>query len=442
MVSNTVLTKQIYACLKEGLSGTLPYSFIYQSSNESISTIGLNPENIILFQDNKLSIKREGVEQEIALSDGSLFKQIKSLLDPQKPCFFLISPDIYRGLQDPLVPSAIFIQPSAEIRIHEDNSITTWYTNPQTEEALRNSITKAINQKAQKNTFSNKPLGNNKTNKWESEPDDSFLNRLRESIKLLQTEAGKMIVSRTYKQPYSSSLDPFQLYDIYSDLEPNCAASHYANIGDNQFSLGCSPENIFELKDNTLFFDVIASTRGVSADPEKNKRWEQELLEDEKENTEHIMALNRYKKRMQQLCHEELYQVDFFKKVRAFKHVKHLYSRLSGQLRRGIELFDLLEDSYPPLNSYPDKLVLKADLRTEPFYFYGGMVGYSESGMENASCFLNIRAALLSGSQAITQGGVGVIKDSQAESELLEVQNKLACLMEAFNSWQGKQHAS
>jgi len=70
------------------------------------------------------------------------------------------------------------------------------------------------------------------------------------------------------------------------------------------------------------------------------------------------------------------------------------------------------------------------------------MVGYSEIGMDNASCFLNIRAALLSDSQAFTQGGVGVIKDSQAESELLEVQNKLACLMEAFDLWQGQQHAS
>lgn len=442
MMTTTVLTKQIYAALKEELPDTAPYSFIYQSSNEPFSTIGLNPENIVLFQDNKLIIKKDGSEQQVALSDEPLFKQIKSLLNPQKPCFFLISPDIYRGLQDPLVPSAIFIQPSVEIRINKDKSIEIWFANPQSEKALKKSISKVLNNKTSEKPTFNKHQNNNKTNTWTSEADDSFLKRLRASINLLQTEAGKMIISRTYKQPYASSLDTFHLYDIYSDLEPNCAASHYANIGDNQYSLGCSPENIFELKDNTLFFDVIASTRGVSPDPEKNKRWQQELLEDEKENTEHIMALNRYKNRMQQLCQKGQYQIDFIKKVRTFKHVKHLYSRLSGQLKSGIKLFDLLEDSYPPLNSYPDSLVLKADLRIEPFHFYGGMVGYSEIGMDNASCFLNIRAALLSGSQAFTQGGVGVIKDSQAESELLEVQNKLACLMEAFDLWQGQQHAS
>lgn len=442
MMTNTVRTKQIYAALKEELPNALPYSFIYQSSNEPFSAIGLSSENVILLQDSRLIIKREGTEQEIKLSEGGLFKQIKSLLDPQLPCFFLISPDIYRGLQDPLVPSAIFIQPSAEIRINKDNSIETWYANAQSEKTLKQYVTKVLNKRTPKQPTFNKLQNNNHSNAWASEADDSFLKRLRASINLLQTEAGKMIISRTYKQPYSSSLDTFQLYDIYSDLEPNCAASHYANIGENQYSLGCSPENIFELKDNTLFFDVIASTRGVSADPEKNERWQQELLEDEKENTEHMMALNRYKSRMQQLCQEGEYQVDFIKKVRAFKHVKHLYSRLSGQLKPSIKLFDLLEGSYPPLNSYPDSLVLKADLRTEPFHFYGGMVGYSEIGMSNASCFLNIRAALLSDSQAFTQGGVGVIKDSQAESELLEVQNKLACLMEAFNLWQGQQRAS
>ncbi|MBQ0725702.1 MAG: chorismate-binding protein, partial [Cycloclasticus sp.] len=277
---------------------------------------------------------------------------------------------------------------------------------------------------------------------WASEPDNEFLNRLRESIKLLQTETGKMIISRTYKSQFSSSLNPFHLYDIYSALEPNCAASHYANIGAHQYSVGCSPENIFELKDGTLFFDIIASTRGVSSDPEKNKRWHQELLEDEKENTEHMMAFNRYKARMQDLCIEGKYKVDFLKQVREFKHVKHLYSRLSGQLKQGVNLFQLLKDSYPPLNSYPENLILKADPRTEPFYFYGGMVGYAEAGFKNASCFLNIRAAMLKGTQAFTQGGVGVVKESQAELELLEVKNKLACLMEAFELWQGKKHAS
>ena len=437
MSNNVPFTNQCYESLLDSFSGQLPYSYVFQTTNNHASWIGLEPKKIVTVQNNQLTIKQDGQERQSALQPSSFFEQIEAALDKNSPYFFIISSDIYRQLQAPNVPSVIFIQPSIEIQLTNSAPPTTWFSDRNTSTKFREKILSALNSAQQIPPAPVSSFASSSDNAWESETDTEFLERLNKAIHLLQENIGKMIICRTYRKGIDPLLNPFKLYDIYSQMEANCAASHYANLGNNQHSLGCSPENIFELNDQTLSFDVIAATRGVSKNQKKDASWRKQLIEDKKENAEHMMALERYKARLETLCKPGSYKTDFIKKIREFKHVRHLHSRLSGEIKSDISLFQLITDSYPPLNSYPEQLVLKADTRKEPNYFYGGMVGHMNAGWENSSCFLNLRSTLLNGDQAITQGGVGVINHSKAESELLEVKNKLACLMDAFEVWQG-----
>ena len=274
-------------------------------------------------------------------------------------------------------------------------------------------------------------------NHWNGEDDPHFLERLSRAIETLQSVNGKMILTRTYQKACATDLDPLALYETYSAFESGAAASHYAALGNNTHSIGCSPENVFELSNGRLCFDVVAATRGISADADEDARWLHELQTDPKEHKEHNMALERYQRRMQQLCSPASVTLDQHMDVRTLRHVRHLHSRISGALQPPTDFFDMLRGSSPPLCSYPDELIPLADPGIEPTRFYGGMVGRLAPGWQDARCFLNLRAVLLKGNHLHTQGGVGVIRESIPRQELLEVSNKLRSLKEAIAVWEG-----
>ena len=73
-------------------------------------------------------------------------------------------------------------------------------------------------------------------------------------------------------------------------MEPAAACSHFLQIDEGICSFGCSPENVFEVENGRLIFDVVAGTRGVSPGPDKDARWLTTLQTDPKELREHMMA--------------------------------------------------------------------------------------------------------------------------------------------------------
>jgi len=150
------------------------------------------------------------------------------------------------------------------------------------------------------------------------------------------------------------------------------------------------------------------------------------------------MSFNLYLKRLTNLCQPGTAKVDQSLGVRTLKRVRHLHSRLSGRLRPDLDLIDLLEESFPPLSSYPDELIPLADPGLEPTRFYGGIVGRAGPGWNEISCFLNLRSALLQNQTLYTQGGVGVISESKPRQEMLEVANKLSSLLEAVSTWESE----
>ncbi|KJS09217.1 MAG: hypothetical protein VR73_03010 [Gammaproteobacteria bacterium BRH_c0] len=270
---------------------------------------------------------------------------------------------------------------------------------------------------------------------WDSQSDDQFVKRLHDGISLLAQYEGKLIVSRGYQKKARGDL--FKFFEIFAGREPTSACSHYIKISENIQSVGCSPENVFELEDRRLVFDVVASTRGISPDPEKDRRWIEELKSDPKEIREHMMAFNRYQARMESLVEKNSLSIDQFQDVLEMGMVRHLHSKLSGDLRSDLNWVSLLKDSFPPLTSYPAELAERMQDNPEPNRYYGGVVGRVAPNAKTVGAYLNIRALLSCDETLYTQGGVGVIAESSAEKELLEVKNKLRGLMTAVDIWQG-----
>jgi anthranilate/para-aminobenzoate synthase component I len=87
------------------------------------------------------------------------------------------------------------------------------------------------------------------------------------------------------------------------------------------------------------------------------------------------------------------------------------------------------------LGARPSELSAISDAEAAPHRYYGGVVGHAHG--ETGGCFLNIRTALFLDDVIHAKVGVGVLRESDAHSELVETRDKLSGLLEAFQLWAG-----
>jgi anthranilate/para-aminobenzoate synthase component I len=333
---------------------------------------------------------------------------LKELVDPRYPAFLLVGADIERTARDPDLPLLVCVQPLYEVEF------SAYGDEPAAAAVLQNAPATG----------------------WHTQPDQVFCDRVAVAIDALHRRTfGKMIMTRPYQKPVPAR-DRLALFELFAASEPAAAASHFLQIGPQLHSLGCSPENIFEVSGGQLSFDVVAATRGISPDPQVDRQWLEALSADPKERREHQMAFDRYQARLETLIEAGSLCIERKMDVLQLGNVRHLYSRLSGRLRPGMDWVRMLADAYPPLMSYPADLHPLADVPGEPNRFYGGVVGRIAPHDGPAALFLNLRACLIKASELYTLGGVGVIAESEPAKELLEVKNKLSGLMKAIAAWE------
>ncbi|MCB2050190.1 MAG: chorismate-binding protein [Novosphingobium sp.] len=402
----TVLTDACAAFARQG-QGEDCGQYIFQIPRQGRAFVGIGVHRTVSCQEGTFTICDESGQRTIACTDNPL-QQAGTLLEPDRPSFWMVGPDLARSVSDPALPLIYCVQPKVEIEIAGDaNDLET--ASELTAEPAEG---------------------------WTTQDDATFTRRLESAIATLSDYPdGKMIITRSYRRTCAGR-DPFELFRIFAASEPSAACNHFARIGENAISLGCSPENVFEVRDGKLIFDVVAATRGKSADPETDARWKEALRTDAKEQREHIMAFERYRQRIETLIQPNSLEIDFQMKVLELGNVRHLYSRASGTLREDLDWQTILSDSFPALISYPPALQSIADPQQEPLRYYGGIVGRVGGGMRDAAFFLNLRAALTLNDVLHTQGGVGVIRESEPAKELLEVRNKLSGLFKAIAAWE------
>lgn len=411
--------------------------YCFHVPERDVAWVGAWPERVLTYGSEGFDMRTP--TQHVRLPDGGdPFAVLRRELDSSRPCFFMVSLDLRRAARDPALPLLSFIQPSMELKFSRMRGRAVSMIDAASP-ALERQVGELLAEPQDHCTKGVRHGSNvHATFPWRTEGDGPFLRRLEEAVRVLGTTPGKMIISRSYHKEMRPGLDPFRLFEIYAASEPHAAASHCLALDQSTFSLGCSPENVFELEQGRLAFDVIAATRGRSDDPEKDQRWLSELQQDDKERTEHLMAFDRYRQRLEKLCQAGSATIEKSMDVRTLKRVRHLYSRVSGMLRPDLDFIDLLEESFPPLSSYPDELIPLADPGLEPMRYYGGIVGRAGPGLNETSCFLNLRSVLIQDGVIHTQGGVGVIRESKPRQELLEVMNKLRSLMEAVDAWENE----
>jgi len=121
--------------------------------------------------------------------------------------------------------------------------------------------------------------------------------------------------------------------------------------------------------------------------------------------------------------------------IERYSHVMHIVSNIEGQVRPGVDAFDLFRATFPAgtLSGAPKVRAMEIieeleGVRRGP---YGGAVGYFSYDGSMDTC-ITIRALVMRGDRVYIQAGAGIVADSDPASEYDECVNKARALAVAI----------
>ena len=197
--------------------------------------------------------------------------------------------------------------------------------------------------------------------------------------------------------------------------------------------LGSSPESLIKAVNGKVITNPIAGTRPRGKTKEEDSQLEQDLLLDEKELAEHKMLVDLARNDVGKVSNFGSISIDKYIKVEKFKHVMHLVSEVSGELKKDYSCVDALISCLPAgtVSGAPKIRAMQIinELEGTKRGIYSGAVGYfSKNG--NMDFALAIRTMVIKGKKAFIQAGAGIVHDSIPEKEYEETIHKLKLFLE------------
>lgn len=192
---------------------------------------------------------------------------------------------------------------------------------------------------------------------------------------------------------------------------------------------GSSPEVMIRLVDNHMLLRPIAGTRKRGSTLQKDLEMENELLNDVKERSEHLMLVDLGRNDVGRVARAGSVKVTELMRIERYSHVMHMVSDVEAVLDEKYDMFDLFMATFTAgtMTGAPKirAMELIANFEKIKRSFYSGSVAYFgfDGNMDSA---ITIRTSLLTKDKIIFQSGAGIVADSKNEDEYLEVHNKLA----------------
>jgi anthranilate synthase component I len=242
----------------------------------------------------------------------------------------------------------------------------------------------------------------------------------------------QVVLSQRFERDFAT--DPFNIYRALRVINPS-PYMYYIDTGDIKL-VGSSPEILVRLEGRKIVLRPIAGTRRRGEDDEEDRVLEEELKADPKEIAEHIMLVDLGRNDVGRVSETGSVKVTELMGVERYSHVMHLVSNVEGNLREGLNAFDVLEACFPAgtVTGAPKVRAMEIVEELEPVRRgpYAGAVGYfSYSG--NMDTCITIRTLIIKGDKVYVQSGAGIVSDSVPEKEFLETVSKAAGMMKAVD---------
>jgi len=260
--------------------------------------------------------------------------------------------------------------------------------------------------------------------------DNTFLERVNKGIKHCDLgDVFQVVFSRQFSTHFKG--DEFQVYRALRSINPSPYLFYFDYGGYKIF--GSSPEAQIVVNKEEAVIYPIAGTFKRTGDDAADAELAKKLLEDPKENSEHIMLVDLARNDLSKSSDEV--KVETYKEVQYYSHVIHLVSKVTGKLRKDTDPLDIVASTFPAgtLSGAPKYRAMELIDENENIArgFYGGAIGFMDFN-GNFNHAIMIRTFLSRGNQLYFQAGAGIVSKSDPQSEVQEVYNKLAALESAM----------
>jgi anthranilate synthase component 1 len=245
----------------------------------------------------------------------------------------------------------------------------------------------------------------------------------------LRGDVFQIVLSRSFSQQFNG--DDFNVYRALRSINPS-PYLFYFDYG--SFKLfGSSPESQIKTDNGKAYINPIAGTFRRTGHDSDDKELAKQLAADPKENSEHIMLVDLARNDLSR--NADQVKLNYFREIHYYSHVLHMVSEVEGKIRPGTDSIRIYADTFPAgtLTGAPKFKAMQLIDRYENQArgFYGGCIGnIGLNGKINLA--ITIRSFMSKNNTLYYQAGAGIVADSNEESELNEVNNKLAALKMAI----------
>ncbi|MCW3087729.1 MAG: Aminodeoxychorismate synthase, partial [Sediminibacterium sp.] len=217
--------------------------------------------------------------------------------------------------------------------------------------------------------------------------------------------------------------DPLGIYAHLTALSPNPFSCFYKL--DERYLLCASPERYLRKKGNRLTSQPIKGTFSRNHESaEADELLKQQLHNSEKDRSENVMVVDLVRNDLSRVCREGTVTVDELFGVYSFPQVHQMISTISGELKEGLELADILAATFPmgSMTGAPKRRVMELIEQYEKTKrgIYSGAVGYI-SPEKDFDFNVVIRSILYNASgkylSYLVGGGITFYSDPEKEYE-------------------------
>jgi len=267
---------------------------------------------------------------------------------------------------------------------------------------------------------------------WTSEmTEDKFkqgVKTAKEHIK--KGDSFQIVLSRRLSK--KTDLNALELYQTLRHINPS-PYMFVLDLGETQV-VGASPETMVNLTGNLVTIHPIAGTRPRGQTLEEDVQNEKKLIEDVKENAEHLMLVDLARNDIGRISAYGTVQVPKFKTIERFSHVMHIVSEVTGQVDKEKSAIDVFKACFPAgtVSGAPKIKAMSIIENNEPVKrgLYAGAVGWIGTNGDMDTC-IAIRTAVMKNGKVSVQAGAGIVQDSDPQAEFEETIHKSASIMRA-----------
>lgn len=239
------------------------------------------------------------------------------------------------------------------------------------------------------------------------------------------------VLSRRFETEYQDDL--LAAYRVLRTTNPS-PYMVYLKSEDAEL-ISTSPETLVKLQDGHLSTFPVAGSRPRGKTDEEDAALEQELLQDEKELSEHNMLVDLARNDLGKLSTFGSVKVTNYKLIHRYSKIMHITSVVESEISPRFDACDAVEALLPAgtLSGAPKIRACQIieELEKQPRGIYGGAIGYMDfSG--NLDVCIAIRMAVKQGNRVTVQAGGGIVADSVPELEYEESANKAKAVIQAI----------